>query len=132
MGVLCGLSIFIGGVKLINAKADGMPYIDYGTERVYYTETSIQTPNGTSFEARYILNDVSDEKKQKENQANETFVQAGAMLIGAPTAKYNCHSYAWYSQDIATNRYTFGSINAYLDDGSYMEVFNVQPGDIVC
>lgn len=37
LGILCGLSTFIGGVKLINSKAEGNPFVAYDGEKVYYT-----------------------------------------------------------------------------------------------
>ena len=51
--------------------------------------------------------------------------------IAVPTTKYNCHSYAWYSQNINTNTYWVQDPSKFYTDGSYIEVSysQVQPRD---
>lgn len=42
---------------------------------------------------------------------------------GLPTRKYNCHSYAWYSQS-QSNPYWMNSAASYINDGSYIKSNN--------
>ena len=47
------------------------------------------------------------------------------------TVKFNCHSYAWYSQDTVTNVYWIDDPTPFFSDYSYLQVFEPQVGDIV-
>ena len=40
----------------------------------------------------------------------------GATRIGNPTAKYNCHSYAWYKKSGSVNLYWIDSIDEFIAD----------------
>lgn len=55
-----------------------------------------------------------------------------ATLIGYPTSRYNCHSYAWYSQDIENNNYWMPYPTEYYIDSSYDVVNYPREGDIIC
>ncbi len=48
------------------------------------------------------------------------------------TFDFNCHSYAWYSQNCSTNQRWINYPNNYFWDYSYEEVTDVRPGDIFC
>lgn len=42
--------------------------------------------------------------------------------VKAPATKeYNCHSYAWYSQNVDKNKYWMNNPSAYFTDGSYTQ-----------
>ena len=55
-----------------------------------------------------------------------------AVLLSSATRMYNCHSYAWYSQDIDTNTYWMDDPKAFYEDHSYCTVSTPQVGDIIC
>lgn len=122
------------------------------SESVYseYLEGYVFTPNGTDVALTfddYILDlslypnknvvrseDVftDDDKASMINYvANMGFV--GIELIGEANSAYNCHSYAWYSQDIDNNNIWIKFPYDYYstEDGSYMEVTTPRVGDII-
>ena len=45
-----------------------------------------------------------------------------ATIVSAATTEYNCHSFAWYSQNTTTNKYWMNNPGAYMSDGSYTHV----------
>lgn len=51
-----------------------------------------------------------------------------ANLLSAASKKYNCHSYAWYSQS-TSNKYWMNNPNAYMTDGSYRRTYTVNTGN---
>lgn len=57
-----------------------------------------------------------------------------AIKISGASGYYNCHSYAWYSQDFDTNRYWIDEPdNYYLSStGLYSSVSSPQLGDRIC
>lgn len=42
--------------------------------------------------------------------------------ISGPNPAYNCHSYAWYSNEPSTNRYWMRDPSLYMTDGSYTKM----------
>lgn len=55
-----------------------------------------------------------------------------AIRLASATNYYNCHSYAWYSQNVNTNQYWMEDPSLYITDGSYCRVSgNPQAGDII-
>lgn len=54
-----------------------------------------------------------------------------AKRLSNSSSKYNCHSYAWYSQS-TKNPYWMNDPTKYYTDGSYYEVALPQVGDIIC
>lgn len=97
------------------------------------SELEITTPKGTNVEYQTISNDLSDSEVQEYLDNENKYVLKGATLIEQPSALYNSHSYAWYSQDVLTNNVIINDVNVeeYIKDGSYIEsIGNV--GDILC
>ncbi len=85
--------------------------------------TTVKTPKGTSVSV--IVNDyfgmeatISLTESFKTSYPNATFKEG----YGA-TNMYNCHSYAWFSQNqTLTDGYWMNSPYAYVTDGSYSQV----------
>lgn len=48
------------------------------------------------------------------------------------TAYFNCHSYAWYSQNTSANHYWMNDPKQYYESGLYYEVSTPAVGDIIC
>ena len=105
-------------------------YYDSGECEVQYLVT--HAPNNNSVQA-YTTNEVFpiEAKSYYINSAQNAYSQI--MLIDEPTPQYNCHSYAWYSQDYDTNNYWINSpLDYFYDDESiYENVSTPQVGDIV-
>lgn len=81
------------------------------------TNTYVRTPNNTLVPAE-IKAELTDEEKKKWSDLNASMYPQ-AVKVGGETAHFNCHSYAWYSQDINTNIYWIRDPSAFWEDGSY-------------
>lgn len=87
------------------------------TNPTYTTGSPVYTPKGTAVATlRCTLDYTSAEKTAINNYYAGTF--SSATLVSSSTAKYNCHSYAWYSTSTANNRWINNPLN-YYNDGSY-------------
>lgn len=93
----------------------------------------ISTPK--SFESLKVIkyrDDISDEAKETYTRAADA-VSTNNIRVAGATRKYNCHSYAWYSQNTNTNEYCMPSPKLYYTDGSYEKVEGTpKRGDIIC
>ncbi len=110
---------------------DGDGKIDY-YETVTATDTTMTTPNGNLV----LVSNVTGELIQVYLDAFDSYSATSypnAIMLDNSTAKYNCHSYAWYSQNIQTNSFWMNSPEAfYTNNGGYVEVSTPQVGDIIC
>lgn len=80
---------------------------------------SVKTPKNSSVTVGKLKSGkelTSQEKTQCKNYVSSTY--PGATYIATPTKKYNCHSYAWYSQS-TSNSYWMNDPSKYMSDGSY-------------
>lgn len=51
------------------------------------------------------------------------------VMLNAATISYNCHSYAWYSQNVDTNDYWISDPGSFLTDGTYVQLGGWETGD---
>ena len=96
----------------------------------YYT---VFTPNQTPvtvFNYYDIYEYLDFEKNAIREEITELF--PNAEYISEATINYNCHSYAWYSQNTSTNEYWMNDPSGYYSDKSYIEVDTPIVGDIIC
>ena len=95
---------------------------------IYY----VYTPHGSGVlvEALGELTPLDIARYNSETDSNFPL----ATRIASSTRHYNCHSYAWYSQNINTNIYWMKNPSLYIADSSYHEIsYNqVQPRDRIC
>lgn len=90
------------------------------TTYVQTTVTSVKTPNGSKVEVYSDLEELSEyEKAQIDLHFKSSYPKA--LCKSSSTMKYNCHSYAWYSQDVKNNKYWMNSPEQYIKDKSYIE-----------
>lgn len=82
------------------------------------TTATVKTPRQTNVTA-YIYDDYTSSEKNKINSDTDAKYPNATRLSGA-TKKYNCHSYAWYSQNASTNIYWIPNPSAFWSDGSYV------------
>ncbi len=87
----------------------------------------VQTPNGTNVYV-YSRNEFSAGKINALNNYFK-FNYPNAIYMSTSTAKYNCHSYAWYYSS-THNKYWMNYPSAYMNDGSYYQTNNVSLGDV--
>lgn len=98
--------------------------------------SDILTPNGSPVSYYYDLTFSSHGttiSKAQTKQANllATYTSASVIRnVSASTAKYNCHSYAWYSS-ASTNKYWIDDPSLYMIDGSYSSGITYV-GSILC
>ena len=77
----------------------------------------VYTPNGSEVAVDFITRELSADAKIEMN--NRYAVEyPDATLLRSATCKYNCHSYAWYSQS-SSNNVWMNDPSAYWNDNSY-------------
>ena len=84
------------------------------------TSTIVYTPKSTVVYVQ--INGVVYTPSQilaNDNYVRQTY--PGTTLLKSSTREYNCHSYAWYSQNTDTNKYWMDDPMAYMTDGSYIQ-----------
>lgn len=100
-------------------------------EIVARSYTFVLTPNGSEVRVTSSLYDFDDDGAAECNARYDAVSPNDSRLYGA-TYRFNCHSYAWYSQDTTSNRYWMENPSLYYRDGSYYEVTTPAIGDIIC
>lgn len=85
----------------------------------------IYTPNGSIVEyAQYKENKLTADKIESFHTSvlkkYPTLTEAD--YISPVSSAYNCHSYAWYQQDVKLNNFWISLPTSYIDDFSYVEV----------
>lgn len=91
-------------------------------------QSTVETPNGTRVLV-YIRTELSKEDREKINEDVQK-AYPRATLISGSSRKYNCHSYAWYSQSIM-NGYWMNDPTAYMTDGSYTKVTQINMANVI-
>lgn len=82
------------------------------------TISSVKTPKGSIVDTLYNRSpEMSTTEKGDFNLIYDS-VYPNASRLEPPTVKYNCHSYAWYSQTIS-NLQWMDDPSKYMSDGSY-------------
>jgi len=96
---------------------------------VTYRIEEVQTPRGNSVIVFRALNEMNS---NLINQINYEFDMSfpNASRISTASAKYNCHSFAWYRQD-TSNPFWMNDPSEYYNDNSYVESTG-RIGDIIC
>ena len=86
-------------------------------QSISYLGTNVYTPKGSAVRALNVIGDLS----QAERDAIDRSVRdayPGVTISRASTAKYNCHSYAFYGQS-SGNGVWINDPALYMSDGSY-------------
>lgn len=84
--------------------------------------TYVTTPNGTKVE--YISRTCSHESSNFHSKLdNDAAASYGVTVVSYGNCKYNCHSYAWYSQSTSNTKW-INNPSAYMTDGSYKKVLS--------
>ncbi|GGK23789.1 hypothetical protein GCM10010124_15340 [Pilimelia terevasa] len=100
----------------------GVPGGDHGDEAI-----TIRTPRGTEVPAQRQGSEMTDsEMRVVEREVARIFPQA--VQESSPTRRYNCHSFAWYSQSPANDVWLDSpGDDAFWLDGSYRQWQSNQP-----
>lgn len=107
---------------------DGNVYI-YGYQ-IFYNYSSVPKPAGGTVSSLYILNDLPSSVISQVN-SNFDAVSSNDYRLSGATARYNCHSYAWHSQDTSLNQHWIDDPSGFIG-GGYYKVSTPQAGDIIC
>lgn len=86
----------------------------------------VSTPNGSQVPVTIYNYETFGHDKDEDCTLSDAISQTklykeiypNAILLRSPTGKYNCHSYAWYSQESNNNRW-MDDPTLYMTDGSY-------------
>ncbi len=106
--------------------------LDYHTEAEYIADY-VYTPNNTAVLAKHYLEDFDQSYINYFESIYSMYEPyCLAEYLDYPTTRYNCHSYAWYSQNTAYNSYWIPYPDNYYLDDSYFEVNVPRSGDIIC
>ena len=138
------LIVIIMMVSITNISASdyviGQPYEVYFTpifdplQATYGEITISQTGTYNKVSTWYAEIDyTADELAYLNSSYDSAFYNA--TRLSPATAFYNCHSYAWYSQNYNTNRYWIDNPSAYYkysENLLYVQVSTPQPGDRIC
>lgn len=146
------LSVFVCLIGFSDGKVSNASYLEtfninstnsravYGQQttrsayqEIEHTTSYVYTPNGTSVLVKQYLVDYSAEQVERILEDYEKkSPYKDAEFLSNPTTAYNCHSYAWYSQNTSTNRNWMPYPTEYYIDHSYEEVSVPRKGDIIC
>ena len=118
-------------IKSINQIINSNP----GASTLNYTiVTSIKTPNDTTVDAitdvPWSYHGISYDDAVLVQQAYLS-TYPDSVVVSGISKDYNCHSYAWYSQNHLTNDIWVRSPSAYMTDGSYSSHTTIAVGDKV-
>lgn len=116
----------------------------YFTLELEFYDNYLFTPNGTdvalprssdprTYYTYKYLTELPDAVREDINICNESEYPS-IEQISQPTTSFNCHSYAWYSQNVSSNDIWMEYPNAYYSstDLSYKPVDDPRAGDIIC
>lgn len=94
---------------------------EYYGDPYYITRAVITTPNGSKVSASQPS--CNHSTSWHDTQDKEIVNTYNVTKISRGTCKYNCHSYAWYSQ-ATSNPYWINNPSPYMTDGSYKKVLS--------
>lgn len=125
-------SLFISGFTVQTSALEW----NFGDVVAYYSPVYLSNPGGSSvFAYRFDNYSSASAGATFENNQN-TFIGnhfPNAKRFASATARYNCHSYAWASENLTNPNYWVNSpANYYKTGNNYYEVSTPQFGDIIC
>ena len=127
----------VGVYASTGATADGYMVFRYFLEDGPHEEKidcnirNTKTPCNHNVVVYQMLEELSNLAVSHFNSVNDSISSNDSRLHTA-TCRFNCHSYAWYSQDTSSNQYWMNDPSLYYTDGSYDEVTTPAIGDIIC
>lgn len=101
---------------------------EYGREMVPVT---ILTPLGTAISSYLHYGELTEEELAALAQSDQQFIALGAEKLGDPSYSFNCFAFALYSRDVDTQELWLSAADAYVTDGSLVEIDEPVVGCIV-
>lgn len=118
-------------IELFNNYSN--PYVSSDISLRTTDSNIIYTPNGTP--VKYVTTFdcilTEEEKAEHHDEVKNLYNLTDDDLIYDATLKFNCHSYAWYSQNLA-NSIWLNHPDSYINDYSYEETDLAQENYILC
>lgn len=119
---------------LLGNKLDDRESVNRTVRSIVYLSTPLTLATPTSGVRAY---DMTESMTDAEREALHDECERdypNAIRRANATDLYNCHSFAWYSQDTVNNHYWIDDPSLYITDGSYVEVdfANAAQGDVIC
>ncbi|MCM1314094.1 MAG: hypothetical protein NC040_09815 [Muribaculaceae bacterium] len=108
---------------LIGVDTNSENLVDSAESAMSY-DSVVYTPNGSPVSVIVDRPELSYKEITELNAIARTGYP-NAERLREPTNKYNCHSYAWYSQSSSNNKW-MNNPYAYISDGSYYLSSNPQ------
>lgn len=121
------LSPSLTGQTLPSLPTDSSLSCDSATMARFSSTTTLYTTDGTEVTAKLYSEASADEIRRVQAYMAATFPYA--IEIDAPTALYNCHSYAWYMSS-TDNTYWIDDPSAFITDSHTQRIEYNVPEDI--
>lgn len=131
------ISLLLSGASVraqyINSGITVKNYHDYGYIKISYA--MLDTPLNMNVVSAYyyregITSNVAEVIAQKNEELSEEYPLAYRLSTSTP--EYNCHSYAWHSQNVSENKFWINDPSAYYENQGYEETLTPKVGDIIC
>ncbi len=87
----------------------------------YAYVSSVYTPNNSEVETYYDSSPEFTDEEIEEKYLEILDEYPNAEYLRPASVKYNCHSYAWYSQE-TSNKHWMNDPSLYMSDGSYYRI----------
>ncbi len=132
--IVCLLASFLSFPSF--ASTSSTPYLNFGVIRTFVAHAYINNPGGSAIPAyRFLSYDPPENlplfEQVYNNACDPKYVNA--IRLHVPSGKYNCHSYAWVSQNVDEQIYWVNDPSNYYKTGNnYVEVTTPMVGDIIC
>ena len=81
----------------------------------------LYTPRGTAVDASVTVGELTAGEQSAATAVKKKYSALGADCLEEASLRYNCHSYAWYSNS-TLNSYWMKDPSKYMSDGSYTRV----------
>ncbi len=91
--------------------------------------TYVYTPNGSKVQ---VIQRAYNAAEAAQAYYYTISTYPNVIVKSKATTNYNCHSYAWYSQDVNNNVYWMNDPALYISDGSYKKLGKKALGQKVC
>lgn len=102
-----------------------------GGKAVYCDDFNITTESGTVLTALKVLDDLTAAEVDEYNLSGDNLCPTATRIYNS-TVKFNCHSYAWYSQDCLTNDVWIDNPATLINGNNYIETYTPVAGDRIC
>ena len=91
----------------------------------------LYTPRGTAVDASVTVGELTAGEQSAATAVKKKYSALGAVCLEEASLRYNCHSYAWVERDTELTSCWVDSVGAFIQDGSYVRIAELEVGCIV-